>query len=168
MKKLLVLLILTAGLASAATKSDLKDSLVATGDYLYVSDPVSMTSPFGSSVAKYKIVLLIESSTDTLVAYTTQTYIWVLDDGLATEQAFWNRNNLVNPPAAVLTFQQRVETFMVNQSISGYITDTGVLGNVEWATVTRYTTGSDGNHVAQQTVWVTRTDGTTWDYKIVD
>lgn len=161
-------MLLTAGLASAATKTELKDSLVATGDYLYVGDPVSMASPFASDVAKYKIVLLIESSTDTLVALSTQTYIWVLDDTLPTERAFFNRNNLVNPPTPAISFRSLVEGELIVRGINGYVVETGAFGNVEWATVIRYIPGSDGSHVIQESAWITRTDGTTWAVKIVD
>lgn len=165
---IVVLTLLVAGAAAAATKTDLTDSLVATGDYLYVSDPIVETSPFGSGVAKYKIVMLVESPIDTLVALTTQTYIWVMDDGLPTERAFYHRNNLVDPPAATVSFRSLVETYMITQTIDGYVVETGAFGNVEWATAIRYSPGSDGSHVVQESAWITRTDGTTWSVKIVD
>ena len=169
MKKVIVtLMLLTAGLASGATKTDLRDLLVASGDYSEVGPLMVQTSPFGSSVAKYKIVLLIESSTDTLVAYTTQTYLWVTDDEGPSEKAYYNRNNLLDPSVAPSSFHELVEGHMVTQGISGYVVETGVLGNVEWATAVRYIPGSDGSHVAVESAWITRTDGTTWLVKIVD
>ena len=168
MKKLIVLFVLVAaGLVNAATKSNLKDSLVATGNYLYVSDPIAATSPFGSGVAKYTIVLLIESPTDTLVARTTQIYIWVMDDDGPSEQAFYNLSNLANPPAATLSFHERLETKLVNQSIQGHIIETWEVGDLECAVVIKYDDGSDANHAVAESIYITY-DGTDWSIRVIE
>lgn len=170
-KQIVVLMLLTASLASAATKSDLKDSLIATSNYLYVGDPISKAAknPMGDSCAWYAIPLLIQSLTDSLVVQTTQAYIWVLHDDQLEEQAYFNRSNFISPPTVAISFTNRVINYMVANSIEGHIVEAGTLGgNIEWAVVIRYVPGSDAQHVASETVWVTRTNGTAWSMKVIE
>jgi hypothetical protein len=173
MKKMIVGIVLVSlfGIVNGATKSELRDVLVASGNYLDVSEPTTIrrsAAPEDRLGKKYAIVLLTQSPTDTLVALTSSVYIWVLDDGEPTEQAFFIRRNPVDVPSPAPSFRSVVLSYMVSNTIDGHILETGVIGNVEWALVVRYIPGADAQHIVAETVRVTRTDETTWAMKIVE
>lgn len=169
------LLIITAALifaasTMAATTDELRQVLVDSDNYIAVGEPVKLstrsTSPMARTGQKYSIVLLKQSDADTLVATTKAIYLWVVDYGEPTEDAYFIGKN---PTAETPTnFADAVRAFMIANSFDGHLSEVRTLGDVESAVVTRYVDGTDGQHYDVQEIRVTRTGGTAWAYKIKD
>ncbi len=164
-----LLTICVATLAVAADKFQLRDSVAATGNYLFVSQPLLQISnnPPRDSVARYMLWLLTQSDSDSLVAFTSQQYLWVLNDGDSTEQAFFNRSNPTDTTTPPVSFHEAIMTFMANRNISGQIIETGQNANEEWAFVNRVDSLTDST-VVVQSAWITRTDDTLWAIRIIE
>ena len=172
MKKLVLMvsLLLLAGMVSAATKTDLRDMLVTSGNFAEVGEPLQVNtrslSPLDKSGCRYSIVVLQETPTDTLAVITRVIYIWVIDNDLSTERAYFVG---INPTVATtVSFYAALQSYIESHSIVGKIKTHGIVGNIEWAIVNRYVAGIDENHVVLQSLWVTRTDGATWVVKIIE
>lgn len=149
--------------AFGATKDDLRDKLIATGNYLEVGTAIPLRAERGQagmSARRYYIAVLTPGA-DSLVASQRAFYIWVVDDSLPTEAAYFANDDPTIIPTPPTTFYYTVITKMENLGIEGAITETGVVGNKEWALVDRYNPADTGQFTITK-YKVTRTDGTTW------
>lgn len=171
MKKLIITaLVLLGSTSMSATMEDLKDALVASGNYINVGDPTQVstrsTSPIDKTGQRFSIVVITSSATDSLVAVTKSLYIWVEDKDLPTESAYFiARNPLTVAPTS---FSANVVNYMTTNGILGSIGNRGVSGNIEWAIIERYVEGSTADHVVLQSVLVTCTDGSVWAIRVIE
>ena len=173
MKQLLIFtmtmtLILAVG-AMGATKEDRKAELIATGDYISVSDPVLIpvgSSPIDRLGKKWAIVITAVLPTDSSVVRQKNLYLWVEDTAPYIDSAYWA--NGYSPTAETdSSFHSVLITELMNRGLDGYVAAIGVAGNKEWAKVVIYEDGTVG-HVIEKTAWVTRIDGGALEIKVLE
>ena len=166
MMKTLITILLLSSTVLGATKADLKARLEATGKYVEVGTPIKLRpiqGQGGLTAARYYIAVL-KSRTDSLVVKQGTFYLWVIDDTLPTEKAFFlNGDPTLTPPAPTEDFIATIRARMVTANVQGTIITTDSVGNARWAIVERYRNGTDPSTQFTSTQWkITRTDGTTW------
>jgi len=156
--------------AVGATKQDLRDKLVATGNYLEVGEAVPLRFVQGQAgmAAKRYYVAVLEPTTDSLVAYQKSIYIWVVNDGDSTEAAYFLDRDPTIPAPVPTNFRNLVKARMVTLGVEGTIMEQGAIGNKEWALVDRYQAGSGANTFKVTKYKITRTDGTTWSIESLE
>lgn len=164
MKKLIVMVSLLALAVSvnAATKAELRTMMDNSGLFVTVGIPIKLKPERGNggmTAVRYYISVLFPKS-DSLAVGQRAYYLWVLNDDLPEEQAFFSNNDPTATP--VTAFDDIVLARMITLGVEGRVVETGSINNKEWAIVIRYQDGTTASDYKETKYKITRTDGTTW------